>query len=68
VAFYVDSNGDGVLDAGDTLLGYGTQTSPGVWTYSFTVSLASGSYTPFAQAQDNCGAFGDPFALTLHVQ
>src|SRR5262249_29297679 len=54
VAFYVDSNGDGKLEPGtDTLLGYATQTSPGVWTFNFTVTLAPGSYTLFAQAQDS---------------
>jgi hypothetical protein len=63
----VDSNGDGKLDSGDTLLGYATQTSPGVWTYSFTANLTTGSYTLFAQAQDNYGALGDPFAATLQV-
>jgi hypothetical protein len=61
VAFYVDSNGDGVLDAGDALLGYGMQ-SAGAWIYSFTVNLPSGTYTLFAQAEDNDGALDDPFA------
>ncbi len=68
VAFYLDSNNDSVLDGSDTLVGYGTQTSPGVWTYRFTVSLAPGSYTLFAQAEDSYGVFGDPLALTLTVQ
>jgi uncharacterized delta-60 repeat protein len=62
VAFYVQINGT------NTLLGYGTQTSPGVWSFTFTVSLAPGSYTLLAQAEDGYGAFGDPFALTLTVQ
>jgi hypothetical protein len=51
-----------------TLLGYGTQTSPGVWTFTFTVTLAPGSYTLLAQAQDSDGVFSDPAALTLTVQ
>jgi uncharacterized delta-60 repeat protein len=69
VAFYRDSNGDGILEPGtDALLGYATQTSPGVWTFTFTVSLAPGTYTLFAQAQDSYGVFGDPVALTLTVQ
>jgi uncharacterized delta-60 repeat protein len=69
VAFYLDSNGDGVLEPGsDTLLGTGTQTSPGVWTLNYTASLAAGSYTLFAQAQDSDGVLGDPVALTLTVQ
>jgi hypothetical protein len=68
VAFYVDSNGDGVLDAGDTLLGYGTQSSSGTWTFTFsTTGWASGSYTLFAQAEDSYGALSDPVALTLQL-
>jgi uncharacterized delta-60 repeat protein len=46
----------------------GTQTSPGVWTFTFTVNLAPGTYTLFAQAEDNFGVFGDPLALVLTVQ
>jgi uncharacterized delta-60 repeat protein len=69
VAFYVDSNGDGILEPGtDTLLGYGVQTSPGVWTLTFSTSgLSSGTDTLFAQAEDNYGPFSDPLALTLAV-
>src|SRR5205823_12716964 len=64
VAIYVDSNADGKLEPGtDMLIGYATQTSPGVWTFTFTVSLALGTYTLFAQAEDNYGLFSDPFAL-----
>jgi hypothetical protein len=68
VAFYVDSNGDGQLDTGDTLLGYGTQSGPGVWTFTHTAGLAPGSYTLLAQAEGGDGVFGDHFALTLVVQ
>ena len=70
VAFYLDSNGDGKLEPGtDTLLGYATQTSPGVWTFTFsTTGWKSGTYTLFAQAKDSDGVFGDPFALTLTLQ
>src|SRR5205807_1106060 len=36
VTFYRDANGDGVLERGtDLLLGYGTQTSTGTWTFTF---------------------------------
>jgi hypothetical protein len=62
VAFYVQINGI------NTLLGYGTQTSPGVWTFNYTVSLAPGNYTLTAQAEDSYGVFGDLMALTLTVQ
>jgi uncharacterized delta-60 repeat protein len=62
VAFYVQINGT------NTLLGYGAQTSPGMWTFSYTVNLAPGSYTLFAQGEDSYGVFGDLMALTLTVQ
>jgi uncharacterized delta-60 repeat protein len=71
VAFYLDSNNDGKLETGtDTLLGYATQSSPGVWTLtnSSAFGLTAGTYTLFAQAQDSDGVFGDPTALTLTVQ
>jgi uncharacterized delta-60 repeat protein len=62
VAYYAQVNGS------NTFLGYGTQTSPGVWTFSFTVNLAPGTYTLFAQAADSYGVLGDMAALTLIVQ
>lgn len=70
VAIYLDSNNDGTLEPGtDTLLGYATQTSPGVWTLtnSSAFGLTAGTYTLFAQAEDSDGVFGDPDALTLTV-
>jgi uncharacterized delta-60 repeat protein len=60
--YYVDSSGT------KQVLGNGTQTSPGVWTLTFTVNLVSGTYTVYAQAEDSYGVFGDPFAITLTVQ
>jgi uncharacterized delta-60 repeat protein len=69
VAFYVDSNNDGILEPGtDKLVGYATQTSLGVWTFTFTVNLSPGTYTLFAQAEDSYGVFGDPVMLALSVQ
>jgi hypothetical protein len=69
VAFYLDSNGDGQLEQGtDTLLGSATQSSPGVWTLTYTVNLAPGTYTLFAQATDSDGVLGAPAAATLTVQ
>jgi hypothetical protein len=64
VAFYVQSNGV------STLLGYGTPSSAGVWTLSSAnaFGLSAGTYTLFAQAEDNYGIFSDPFALTLTFQ
>jgi uncharacterized delta-60 repeat protein len=68
VAFYADSNGDGVLDAGDAVLGYGTRNGDGTWSLTFsTAGWAAGSYTLFAQATDSYGAVGDPLAATLQV-
>jgi uncharacterized delta-60 repeat protein len=68
VAFYVDSNHDGVLDSGDTLLGYGAQGSSGTWTFTFAVSgIGTGTYTLFAEATDSYGVLGDPLAATLQV-
>jgi len=63
VAFYVQVNGT------NTLLGYGTQTSTGVWTLASTntFGLSAGTYTLFAQAEDSYGVFGDPVAITLTV-
>jgi hypothetical protein len=49
------------------LLGYGTESSPGVWTFSYTVNLAPGSYTLIAQAEDSDRVFSNPDALTLQV-
>jgi uncharacterized delta-60 repeat protein len=68
VAFYLDSNGDGILEPGtDTLLGYGTR-SGGTWTLTFsTAGWASAVDRLFAQAEDSYGVFGDPFALDLTV-
>jgi DNA-binding beta-propeller fold protein YncE len=64
VAFY----GDGKLEPGaDALLGYAAQSSPGVWTLTFTVGLPPGTDTLFAQAEDGDAVFGDPDALSLRV-
>jgi uncharacterized delta-60 repeat protein len=60
VAFYVQANGM------TTLLGYGSP-SGGVWTFTFTVNLAPGTYTLIAQATDSYGVVGDPSALDLQV-
>jgi uncharacterized delta-60 repeat protein len=62
VAFYVSTGGT------NTVLGYGTQSSTGVWTFTFTVNLAPGTYTLYAQAEDNYGVYGDLAPLTLTVQ
>lgn len=62
VAFYEDTNNDGVPDV---LLGDGVQTSPGVWTFSFTFS--SGTHKLFAQALDSYGVLSDPLESDLEV-
>jgi uncharacterized delta-60 repeat protein len=68
VAFYVDSNGDGVLDAGDSQL-VGTLTrSNGRWALTFsTAGWTPGSYTLFAQATDSYGVLGDSQATSLKL-
>jgi uncharacterized delta-60 repeat protein len=73
VAFsYIDNSGNQIDNSGNQhLLGYAAQTSPGVWTLSFSPStsgLTSGTYTLFAQAEDSYGVFSDPFAFPLTVQ
>jgi hypothetical protein len=40
----------------------------GVGTLNFTVNLASGTYTIYAQAQDSYGVLGDPVGMALTVQ
>jgi uncharacterized delta-60 repeat protein len=63
VTFYdFDSSGN------QQILGYGTQSSAGVWYFTFTVNLAPGTHTLFAQAEDSYGVFGDPVSATLTVQ
>jgi uncharacterized delta-60 repeat protein len=59
--YHIDGSGN------QQVLGYGTQTSSGVWTLTFTVGLPSGNCTVFAQAEDSFGVFGDPDGLTLQV-
>ena len=57
MTFYLDTDSNGILDSADTLLGYGAQASPGIWTCAVTVSLSPGTYTVFAQAEDSYGVF-----------
>jgi len=59
--YYFDANGNKVV------LGTGTQDSSGNWVLNVTINLPSGTYTLYAQAQDNYGVLGDPAALTLTV-
>jgi hypothetical protein len=70
VAFYLDSNGDGVLEPGtDMLLGDATQTSPGVWvgTANAPAGTPIGTYQLFAQAKDSNGSLSAPATVTLVV-
>ena len=62
VAFYAQVNGT------KTLLGCGTQTSAHNWTLILTVSLAPGSYTLLAEAQDSNGRSSRPRQSMLTVQ
>ena len=69
VAFYIDSNGDNLLQPGnDVLLGYGSINADGTWTFTFTTAgWAAGNYTLFARAKDSFGVFGEPFILPLQL-
>lgn len=59
--YYFDSNGNKVV------LGTGTEDSSGNWNLTFTVNLTAGTYTIYAQAEDNYGVLGDPDSLSLTV-
>jgi uncharacterized delta-60 repeat protein len=59
--YYLDGSGT------QHVLGTGTQTSSGVWTLNYTVSLPPGTYTLYAQVQDSYNVLGDPVALSLQV-
>jgi len=69
VAYYQDTNGDGLLQTGaDIFLGYATQSSPGTWSLSFsTTGLTPRTYSFFALALDNHGLFSDPLAINVQV-
>jgi uncharacterized delta-60 repeat protein len=67
--FYVD-NGDSVLNlALDTFLGAGTQTSPGIWTYTSATGLGlpPGVYRLFVQVLDSNGILSDSLAMSFEV-
>jgi hypothetical protein len=50
------------------VVGYGTQTSPGVWTLTFsTAGWAAGTYTFSADALDNYGVEGVSSTVTVQV-
>jgi hypothetical protein len=70
VAFYRDSNNDGILETGtDQLLGLGT-VSPAShnWTMTLqTTGMATGNYTIFAQATQSDGLLSNPIAITLTI-
>jgi uncharacterized delta-60 repeat protein len=67
VSFYQDTNGNGVLDAGDIFLGTGTlNTTTGVWSFTFFTTGLKGTYTLFAQAWDG-NVFYDPVAIQVTV-
>ena len=67
MAFYADTNGNGVLDDGDALLGDGTNAG-GTWTLTIaTAGWSAATYTLFAQATDSLGAVGDPLGVVLQL-
>jgi autotransporter-associated beta strand protein len=53
VSFYIDTNGDGILDAGDTLLGAGTYQN-GVWSLTVsTTGWSPSTATGFTPSTEN---------------
>jgi uncharacterized delta-60 repeat protein len=62
--YYYDASGNKVT------LGTVTQPTAGAWTLTSTpaaLGLTTGTYTIYAQAEDNYGVFSDPVSLTLTV-
>jgi hypothetical protein len=57
--YYYDSSGT------TQILGYGTEISRGAWTLTFTINLASGTYTMYAQAEDSYGVGDYPMPISL---
>ncbi len=58
---YLDANGNTVV------LGTGTEDNSGNWALTVAINLPPGTYTLYAQAQDNYGALGNIAALSLQV-
>jgi fibronectin-binding autotransporter adhesin len=53
---------------GGTPFGYATQSSPGVWTFTFsTAGWVPGTYAFYAMAVDSYGTFGGVVATTVQV-
>lgn len=68
VAFYLDSNSNGILDQGvDQLLGYGTplDISHNTTLQLSTSNLSSGQHTIFAQALDSGNLLGNTIATSF---
>jgi uncharacterized protein YkwD len=67
VQFYRDTNGNGVWDPSDEVLGT-DQSSSGGWTWSGTAAgWAVGQHKVFARAQDNQNAWSQPVATVVNV-
>jgi hypothetical protein len=60
VAFYYYDRGGNTVPLGTV-----TQSNGGAWTLTSATAfgMTSGTYTLYAQAEDNYGIFGDPLAL-----
>ncbi len=67
VAFYRDANGDGLLDAGDELLGTDTDVSDAWGVTVSTATFPLGPQTYFAVATDNVGDTSDAASATGEV-
>ncbi|MFO0844157.1 MAG: hypothetical protein U0797_17440 [Gemmataceae bacterium] len=70
VAFYADSNNDGVLrPATDALLGYAAyDATSGLWKLTVsTIGWAPGNYRLFSVARDRRRRWGEPLEVALQV-
>jgi hypothetical protein len=69
VEFYRDTNGNGIWDPGDHLLGYTLEGVGGQWILSgvSTAGWSLGEHTLFARAMDNEDAWSDAAVTTIVV-
>jgi hypothetical protein len=67
VVFYQDLSGNGVVDAGDPVLGRIVPTSGGVATTTFYAHFGGGNHTILAVGIDDEGQIGIPRSATLNI-
>ena len=67
VSFYVDSNGNGLIDAGDVLLGTDSDKHGGYKNAPDTSAFAAGTMTILAQATDSDGGLSNVVSTAVVV-